>query len=626
MKNLPTPVQPSVPTALSPATIDSVRLDGGFWGHLQTRNRNASLPHEVKWLSKYSTLFNFDAVLAGDIAEKRVGREFSDSDTYKVLEALSWEDARESSAELEAAIFALTRHIKPVQDRDGYLNTKFGHPGLAPRYSDMEWGHELYCDGHLIQAAVARLRTGHDESDPLVAIALRVANHVCKTFGKDGLQLVDGHPEIEVALVELYRATGDKRYLEQAQIFVDRRGKGILKPIEFGQKYFQDDIPVRETKVLHGHSVRALYLAAAAIDIAIETEDQELFDIIQKQYETTLRRRTYITGGMGSHHQDEAFGEDFELPADRAYCETCAGIGSIMVAWRLLLATGDLSYGDIIERTLYNILATSPSEDGTAFFYANTLHQRVEGTPSDPDKISLRAGSALRAPWFEVPCCPPNVSRTIAQLAAYVATTSDKGVQLIQYMPGRIDMGGAEMRVETEYPFDSRVLIHIDEAPESWELSLRIPSWAKGATIDGQDTAGPVATLENPKAGQTITLDLPLNPRFTYADQRVDGVRGCVAVEWGPMVMCVESVQQPGNTDANLFAVDPDGPIKVNVHQLLVSGEVLNFTEGPGHGINVGYRQNFESVRGEKTEIVFSPYWSWANNGPTTMRIWIPTT
>src|SRR5690606_22638261 len=211
----------------------------------------------------------------------------------------------------------------------------------------------------------------------LVRVATRAADHVCEAFGVDGLERVCGHPEIEVALVELYRATGERRYLEQAQIFLDRRGRGTLRDIEFGRAYFQDDVPVRQAQAFRGHAVRALYLACGAVDVAVETGDEELLKAVESQWERTVARRSHPTGGMGSRHAGESCGDDYELPPDRAYSETCAGIASIMLSHRLLLATGDARYADLAERTLHNVLATGVALDGRSFSYVNPLAVRV---------------------------------------------------------------------------------------------------------------------------------------------------------------------------------------------------------------------------------------------------------
>src|SRR5688500_9723167 len=452
---------PVLPTRglLRPLAPGEVTITGGFWAQRQQVNATATLAHIEHWLEREGWIANFDLAAAGELPAGRRGREFSDSEVYKYLEAVAWEIGRSDDPALEARFRAIVARVAAAQEPDGYLNTKFGRPGQGERWSDLEWGHELYCIGHLLQAAVARARTRPGADDGLVDVARRAADLVCKVFGSGGIESVCGHAEIEPALVEFARVTGDERYIAQAALFVERRGHGTLRDIEFGRSYYQDDVPVHEATVLRGHAVRAGYLAAGAVDVAVERGDEELLAALAGQWENTVARRTYLTGGVGSHHQDEAFGDDWVLPPDRAYSETCASVASIMFSWRLLLADGSPRYADLIERNLFNVVATSPSAGGTAFFYANTLHQRRPGNPATDGEVSPRASSSLRAPWFEVSCCPPNVARTLASLAAYVATVDDQGLQLHQYAPSAIrttlPCGTAvAVDVETGYPRD----------------------------------------------------------------------------------------------------------------------------------------------------------------------------
>ncbi|HEY3438625.1 MAG TPA: beta-L-arabinofuranosidase domain-containing protein, partial [Actinotalea sp.] len=462
------PVAPRT-SSLRPLGLDAVQITDGFWARRQEVNASATLPHIRHWLEREGWLANFDLTASGGLGEGRRGREFTDSEIYKYLEAVSWEVGRSGSPELEADLRAVVARVAAAQDADGYVNTAFGHPGRPPRWSDPEWGHELYCLGHLFQAAVARERTRPGADDGLLGIATRAADLVCTVFGPDGIASVCGHPEIEPALVELGRVTGRAAYVEQARLFVERRGHQVLQEIEFGRSYFQDDVPIREADVLRGHAVRANYLAAGAVDVAAETGDRGLTETLARQWDATVRRRTYVTGGQGSQHQDEAFGEDWMLPPDRAYSETCAAIGSIMFSWRLLLDSGLPRYADLIERTLFNVVATSPAHDGRSFFYANTLHRRLPGALTSPDEPSLRAGSSVRAPWFDVSCCPPNVARTLASLAGYLATATDDGIQLHQYAPCVVDTELASGRVRLEvvgdYPHEGRIEVRVLQAP-----------------------------------------------------------------------------------------------------------------------------------------------------------------
>src|SRR5690606_27970463 len=278
----------------------------GFWGARQVINSRATIAHCLEWMERLGWIENFDRIARGETTHERAGWQFSDSEIYKLLEAMAWELAREFDAELDASFNALVARVATAQDDDGYLCTAFGHPGLPDRYSDLSEGHELYNLGHLLQAAVARVRT--HGSDGLVDVARRAADHVCRVFGEDGNPGICGHPEIEVALAEFGRALDEPRYLEQSRIFVERRGHGILpvRPL-LSAEYFQDDVPVREATALRGHAVRALYLSAGAVDIAADTDDGELFAALEKQWANTVERRTYLTGGMGSRHQDEGF-------------------------------------------------------------------------------------------------------------------------------------------------------------------------------------------------------------------------------------------------------------------------------------------------------------------------------
>jgi uncharacterized protein len=580
---------------------------------------------------------NFERAVDGTIAGNHQGMMFADSDVYKLMEAMAWEVGRSGSADADDRIRGLTEIIGAAQESDGYLNTVFGRPGQEPRYSNLEWGHELYNFGHLLQAGVARSRTTGD--DRFVEIARRAGDHVCATFGPGGIERVGGHPEIELGLVEMARVTGEQRYLDQAALFVERRGRGTLGEIGFGQAYFQDDLPVREATVFRGHAVRALYLAAGVVDVAVETSDDELLASIISQWEATVARRTYLTGGMGSHHTGEAFGDDFVLPPDRAYSETCAGIASVMLAWRLLLATGEPRFADLIERTLYNVVATSPAPDGRSFFYANPLHQRVPGKHPDPDVESKRASSSLREPWFLVACCPTNVARTLASLAAYIATADANGIQIHQFVESRIgttldDARRIGVEVSTDYPRGGAVTARITESDQRpWALTLRVPNWAVGATVmdpsGDRRAAGPGnVVVEWPYAvGDEVTLSMPVGARWTRPDPRIDAIRGCVAVERGPIVMCAESVDLPDGRHVDVLRVDPSVPPRDEDGSVMVAARYVDPPDQPWpYGEEMGIGPGDGHAGSVDVAVALTPYHEWANRGPSTMRVWIPTT
>jgi len=626
--NVRTPVMPTT-GALRPLGTEEVRLTGGYWSERQTVNATATIQHCLHWLEELDWIANFDRTAAGAQPGRpfeRAGREFSDSEVYKLAEAMAWEIGRTGDPALEATFAELTARIAAAQQSDGYLNTAFGNPGQEPRYSNLEWGHELYCAGHLIQAAVARLRN-HGE-DEFVRVARRVADHVCDTFGPGGIERICGHAEIEVALAEFSRATGEPRYLEQARLFIERHGRKTLA--ESGA-YYQDDVAVRDAEVLRGHAVRALYLSSGAIDVAVETGDTELLEAVRRQWDRTVARRTHLTGGMGSQYQDEAFGRDFALNPDRAYAESCAGIAAVMTAWRLLLATGETSYGDMIERISWNVLAGAAAPDGKSFFYANPLHLRTADPepPADRALPHVHAGGR-RAQWFDVSCCPTNLARIFAQYATYLATADEQGVQIHQFAPATIDtiVDGSRfaLTVETNYPDEGTVTVRVD-ANEGGrrEIRLRVPAWAEGARLilasgaEYQVAAGErsVGQVHEFQAGDEIRLELPMAPRWTLPDPRVDAVRGCAAVEKGPVVLCAESLDLPGGdldeltVDTAVAPVERDG-------RVYVAAQIHDRPDAWPYGPAAAGED------GKAAEVPLVPFRLRATREPAAMRVWLP--
>ena len=349
---------------------------------------------------------------------------FLDSDVYKWLEAVAWafaDPALDSSlaVRLRQQLGETERLLRDAQQPDGYLDSHFQVRYPGERFVQLQWGHELYCAGHLIQAAVALHRTTGDPG--LLEVARRVADLVVDAFGTEPGKVdgVCGHPEIETALVELYRETGAEPYLERARYFVDRRGHGLLGDGRFGRHYWQDHVPVRDAASVEGHAVRQLYLLAGVADVYVETGDASLLQALERLWAEMVASKTYLTGGIGAHHSDEAFGDPYELPNERSYCETCAAISSIMFSWRMLMITGEAKYADLVERTLYNGFLAGLSLDGQRYIYANPLQVR-EGHMARGDDHDYQ-----RVDWFHCACCPPNVMRTLASLEHYVLLGSD---------------------------------------------------------------------------------------------------------------------------------------------------------------------------------------------------------
>ncbi|HEY3508926.1 beta-L-arabinofuranosidase domain-containing protein [Kribbella sp. NPDC051137] len=593
-----------------PLGLGQVSITGGFWAPRQARNGADAIPSGQDQLEKAGNLQNLR--LAAGIGEgEAIGPVFADSDVYKWLEAAAWEYGRNPDDELLGRIRDLTAVVAAAQREDGYLDSvvqlRYGDEG---RYQQLVWSHEHYCAGHLIQAAVATVRcTGERE---LLDVAIKLADHLYATFGDGKTVDVDGHPVIEMALVELYRETGTATHLELAKWFVDARGHGIIERHGHSPAYFSDRVPVREATTVEGHSVRAVYLAAGAADVAMETGDTELLDALKVQFDHMWSTKTYVTGGLGARWDGEAFGDEYELPTDRAYAETCAAIGGIQWAWRMLLATGEATYGDAIERMLYNGFLAGVSLSGTEYFYVNPLQLRGAAYPDNG-----RSPAHGRRGWFDCACCPPNIMRTLSSLDGYLATSTDDAIQIHQYAAGVIRSGDVELTVDTAYPWDGTVRI-TSATPAT--VDLRIPAWAEGATVNGRAVdAGGYARAE----GTEIELVLPLDPRVVGADPRIDAVRGCVALERGPLVYAVEQEDNTANVD-DLHLL-PEAPV-AEASDLLDGVTVLRAQgrAGTGHRPGWSFVPGADDSVGEAVEVTAVPYYAWANREIGAMRVWLP--
>jgi DUF1680 family protein len=356
--------------------------------------------------------------------------------------------------------------IAAAQRSDGYLNTYYQlKGGIENRWTNLRDNHELYCLGHLIQAAVAHNRcTGKDS---LLGVACRFADYAAKVFGRGRNQGMPGHPEIEMALVELYRETGVMEYLDLARFFIDTCGSGHIG----GRPYHQDHVPVREAAELAGHAVRQLYLICGVTDVFLETGDPSLWSSLERLWQDMVSHKMSVTGGVGARHDHESFDESYELPNDRVYNETCAQIASVMWNWRMLLATGEAAYADLLEWTLYNGVLSGISLNGARYFYPNPL---------------LSRGNIERSDWFDCACCPPNIMRTLSSVQNYLATTDEIGIQIHLYDSASIDFtvpaaGQIELKLETRYPWEDGLHLTVlnggsgRSISAKWELAMRVP-------------------------------------------------------------------------------------------------------------------------------------------------------
>ncbi|WP_129666684.1 glycoside hydrolase family 127 protein [Phytoactinopolyspora endophytica] len=618
-------------STLGPREVDIV---GGLLAHWQERNRSATLPHAVLQVTQAGNLENLRRLLDGGRQPYQGRYPFLDTDVYKTLEGLAYEAARGGAVPAAEDFYDdSVKLIERVQADDGYIGTYFQDPD-APKapWEDMAWGHELYNLGHLTQAAVAASRQLGD--DRLLNVARRFADLTVARFGDQGEPLYCGHPEIEMALVELYRETGERSYLRQAELFVERRGAGELRNPVFPLSYFQDEVPLRRLTSVTGHAVRMTYLAAGATDVCIETGDAELLAHLEALWDDMVATKLYLTGGLGSRHSDEAIGDRYELPPERAYAETCAAIGTMQWGWRLFLATGRADVLDVVERVLYNAYAVGTSLDGRAFFYDNPLQRRPD---HDQRSGAESGGQLLRRSWFRCACCPPNVARWTAQLQDHVALASEDGLTIAMYASARIRTNTLDVTVRTDYPWDGRVTVHVDAAGDRpVALTLRVPAWATGASVRINDEepipagSGWLRLDRSWAIGDSVVLDLPMRVRAVRSHPHLDATRGAAAVLRGPLVYCVEQQDSQAPVDDLVLsaqdlssfsdALDESGwgmPVRVLRAELAVA-------PGERDHLYPEFDQDAPDPTAKgRAPVRFVPYFLWGNREAGAMRVWL---
>ncbi|HEY9333621.1 MAG TPA: beta-L-arabinofuranosidase domain-containing protein [Kribbella sp.] len=619
---------------MSHGTELDAQLTGGLLHGWQERNRRATIPHAIAELRKAGNLENLRRLADPSVGPYRGRYPFLDTDLYKTLEGLAYEVGRDDAPAGARAFYdEVVELLEQAQAEDGYLNSYFQDPDQPKQpWSDLGWGHELYNLGHLIQAAVAANRRLSDGR--LLTIARRFADLVVRKYGADGEEVVDGHPEVEMALVELYRETGDEDYLTQARLFVDRRGRGKLEHTIFPGEYFQDHVPFRELPSVTGHAVRMAYLAAGAADVHLETGDPTLLAALERLWDDMVATKLYLTGGLGSRHSDEAIGDRYELPSERAYAETCAAIATMQWAWRMFRATGRAKYLDVYETVLYNAYAVGLSADGTAFFYDNPLQRR----PDHEQRSGAEdGGELLRRAWFGCPCCPPNIIRWMSELQDHLAVARDNVLYLGIYADARITANDLTVKVSTNYPWDGEITLTVENAPpEERTIALRVPAWATEANITpaGEQVDGWAVVRRTFAAGDVVRLTLPMAPRAHGVHPYVDAARGAIAVARGPLVYCVEQQDAPAPVDDLLLS-----PAAVHAATMREQDEhlVLDLTAKVAHPpaaelypviseqtTQQPIQQPAESAVGE-VPVTLVPYFLWGNRQALAMRVWLRT-
>ncbi|HIE52143.1 MAG TPA: glycoside hydrolase family 127 protein [Armatimonadetes bacterium] len=608
---------PSPQAKLHPVPLNAVRLADKFWAPRLKLLREVTLPTQHQLLRETGRLDNFRRA-AGKVKGDFQGLYFNDSDVYKWLEAVACALAYQPDSRLASLAEVAVAEIAAAQDEDGYLDTYFTFERRGERWTNLRDMHELYCAGHLFQAAIAHHRATGEES--LLQVAVRLADHIAEVFGPHRRPGTPGHPEIEMALVELYRETGQRRYLELAQFFLDQRGRGLLG----GGRHHIDHQPFRELTEMVGHAVRSAYLNAGATDILLETGEAALREALERLWQNMTERRMYVTGGIGARYEGEAFGEDYELPNERAYAETCAAVANGMWNWRMLLLTGEERFAEVLELALYNGALAGISLDGQAYFYVNPLADR---------------GQHRRQPWFHCACCPPNIARFLASLPGRFYATSPEGIWVHLYAEStaQVDFGGqtVELNQRTDYPWEGEVEIALRPAsPQSFSLFLRIPGWCPEATVEvnGEPVgkkAVPGAYLEVQRewrAGDGVRLSLAMRPEWLEAHPWVGSNAGRLALRRGPLIYCLEQVDHP-DFDVWDLAVVPQAPLQAEWKPELLKGLVVLrgegvLVDGAAWGGHLYRPLRLGSQRAQAVPFTAIPYFAWANREAGPMQVW----
>ena len=576
---------------------------------------------------------NFEKV-ARNKGEKFEGLYYDDSDVYKALEAMAYALRTHPDAALESKADEWIDKIAAAQLADGYLNTYFTLRGLDNRWTDIE-KHEDYNAGHLIEAAVAYYNvTGKRK---LLDVAIRLANHIDSTFRLANKKWFSGHEEIELALVKLYKATHNDRYLKLANWYLEQRGKGYYS---YGRNwitpaYWQDILPVKKQNEITGHAVRAMYLYTGAADVAALTGDKDYMNAMEKVWEDVVYRNMYITGGIGSAGDNEGFSKDYDLPNEDAYCETCASVGMVLWNQRMCELTGDSKYIDVLERSLYNGALDGLSLSGDHFFYDNPLSSN---------------GQHQRREWFGTACCPANIARLVTSVGNYIYGKSDDGiwVNLFVGSNAKINPGKNEVNIkmETNYPWDGKMKLNIDPVKKGkFKLYLRIPGWCAGKAVPGNlyqfngsgTVPAPVVLTVNGKSiepseengyyivnrewkkGDVVEyiLGMGVNELVANPDLKFDDNR--IALQRGPIVYCVEGAD---NREGVWNLILPENTNFTTVNSKILDEPVIALqAQVPTAIANAGGT----GIEIKKTKITAIPYYCWANRGANAMQVWLPT-
>lgn len=638
--------------------LEDVRIRDSFWSYYIKLVRDVVVPYQWQALNDQvpgaepsRAIQNFK-IAAGEAEGYFYGMVFQDSDVAKWLEAVGYLLSTQKDPELERMADAVIDLVAKAQHPDGYLNTYYTLKEPGNRWTDLAECHELYCAGHMIEAGVAYYKgTGKRK---LLDVAIRLADHIDTVFGAEPGKLrgYDGHQEIELALMKLYETTGDEKYKRLAGFFLEERGRqphfydweyerrgfthhwrdpGMIKD----KAYSQAHKPVKEQDRAIGHAVRFVYMCTGMAHVAGATGDREMLEACKRLWENMVYRQMYITGGIGAQAHGEAFSTDYDLPGDTAYAETCASIGLVFFAHRMLMNEPDSRYADVLDRALFNTVISGIARDGKSFFYVNPLEVYPKACGSNHNYNHVKT---VRQGWFGCACCPPNIARLLASLGQYLYTFRDQTVYTHLYVGGEagLTLKGSRIviRQETDYPWDGRIRMSIDtDRDTEFTLALRIPDWCSRPElsvngtmhpVDGNVMNGYVEIRRAWRAGDTVELNLPMEILRMKGHPLIRQTAGKVALQRGPLVYCLE---EPDNGPGlHHLALPADASLSVAwVPNVLGGIPVIEGTgvrrklENWGHSLY----QPDAKVEAEPARLKFIPYFAWANRGEGEMQVWV---
>ena len=618
---------------IDPVPFTSVKVTDKFWGQRLQASREVTIPLAFNKCEETGRYENFVKAAHPSDTYKVEGLSFDDTDVYKTIEGASYSLQTYPDKKLQKYIDSVLVIVAGAQEPDGYLYTaRTMNPKHPHNWAGKErWvavenlSHEFYNLGHMIEGAVAHYQATGKRN--FLDIAIKYADCVCREIGNGPQQkkYVPGHQIAEMALVKLYMATGDKKYLDQAKFFLDTRGYTSRK-----DAYSQAHKPVVEQDEAVGHAVRAVYMYSGMADVAAITGDSSYIKAIDKIWDNIVSKKIYITGGIGARHTGEAFGNNYELPNLSAYCETCAAIGNVYMNYRLFLLHGDAKYFDVLERTLYNGLISGVSLDGGSFFYPNPLSSN---------------GKYRRKPWFGCACCPSNVSRFIPSLSGYVYAVKNDQVYVNLYLSNKAELKVDKKKIlleqETGYPWNGDIRLKITQGNQDFTMKLRIPGWIRGNVLpgdlysyaDNQKPAYQVSvngqTVESDvndgylsiarkwKKGDVVEVHFDMIPRIVKANPKVEADHGRVAVERGPIVYCAEWPDNRFNVHSILlnqhpqFKVTDKPELLYGIRQITTDAQALSYDKAG-------------KLVTKDVELTLIPYYAWAHRGEGDMKVWLP--